>query len=86
MTTDAEPQRSGDAERVPVFRCKLCARTRECTSTEPAQDTPNGWPRCCEQPMGLFLPAPHPTAAGSPELDGGRDADSFKHNPGGQRA
>lgn len=57
----------------------------------------NGWPLCCGLVMELLVQGGQPTAE-SPrddtatdrparaDVDGGRDADSYKLNPGGQRS
>jgi hypothetical protein len=79
MTTDEQPPDPDPARRVSVLRCKRCARTSECTPADQSHYAQNGWPRCCGEVMELLLQS-------SPDVDGGRDADSFKLNPGGQRS
>ena len=99
MATDDEPQppNSGSAKRISILRCKLCERTSECTSADQIQSAQNEWPLCCGRVMELFIPSgqsiaksPRDDAATdrppSPDVDGGRDADSYKLNPGGQRS
>src|SRR5438128_2615195 len=95
MATDAEPPRPDPARRTSVLRCKPCGRTSDCTPADQIRYLQNGWPRCCGQEMELFTQTPQSTAPPDdaaidrpplPEVDGGRDADSFKHNPGGQPA
>jgi hypothetical protein len=62
---------------LPFLRCRSCSRTVKCAPADQLHYTQGGWPRCCAEVMELLVP---------PEVDGGKDADSFKHNPGGQRA
>jgi hypothetical protein len=80
MPTDADPQPPDPpAQGASVLRCELCERTRECTSADQIRYAQTGRPHCCGRVMELFVRTP-------PDVDGGRDADSFKHNPGGQRS
>lgn len=65
------------ARSFPHLWCGSCARTAECTRADRLEYALNGWPRCCGEVMELFMHS---------ERDSGKDADSFKLNPGGQRA
>lgn len=99
MATDDEPQplESSAAKWIAVLRCKLCERTSECPSADQIRSAQNEWPLCCGQVMEMFAWDEQPTAESSrddtaidpppaPGVDGGRDADSYKLNPGGQRS
>ena len=85
MATDDEPQppNSGAVKRIAILRCKLCERTIECPSADQIRSAQTERPLCCGRVMELFIQSGQPT---SPDVDGGRDADSYKLNPGGQRS
>src|SRR5215211_1466649 len=58
MAADAQQPGPDPAREMSVLRCKLCARTSECTSTDQIRYARNGWPRCCGQVMELFIQTP----------------------------